>query len=880
MKKLSVLPIVLSFFYLITGCNQGEHLITDKSYRKKVEKQFTVQKELAKHRSEQLFDVFNEDLTIPEEEALKFLYAYMPLSDLADYDGQFYLKNIRSSLAARDTFSWGKKVPGFLFLRFVLPVRVNNENLDSSRWVFFSELKDRIKKMPMKEAVLEVNHWCHEKVTYKSTDVRTSSPLATVKTAFGRCGEESTFTVAALRSVGIPARQCYTPRWAHSDDNHAWVEVWVDGTWHYLGACEPEPDLDMAWFTSPAKRAMLVSTNVFGDYEGDEDILIRDPRFTRINILPNYAKTKRIYARVIDGMNKPVDSATIEFLLYNYAEFYPLHRTLTDKNGLCSLLTGYGDLVLWASRNGLYGYQKISVSNSDTVMVKISRKPGKEYSEIFDLVPPSEENITNTLSDSLKNENSTRIEFENRIRFNYESTFIDSSKCSRLAGILKVNADTLWHFLKTSRGNWREIIGFISDVPEENKSLVFSLLENISEKDIRDISPEAMADNILNSQKFIPLTTDKELFSRYILSPRIDNELLKPFKSKLQTAFSNETIEMFRKNPQTIAEWIKSNINIDNNANYSRAPLTPSGCFEIKAADPHSRDILFVAMCRSFGIPSRLEPSTKVPQYFKKEKWLDIYFEKPIPVDEEKGQIVLIADPQNTKKEEYFTNFTIEKFSDGFFRSLDYEFDQNLKTFPCTLEVRPGFYLVVTGNRIPGGTVLVRLSYFPVEKDKTTCFSIQLRDDPAPPVTLGILDLKNFLPDISSGEPVKVRPYEGTVISWIEPEKEPTKHFISDLKQRKQQFNKWPGNIILLFRNGEEKMSFITKNKDLPSRIQYLTANPAAIHEVISAVHKPGRDHLPVVIFLNKRGEILYFSEGYRIGIADDLMKFMTHVIP
>lgn len=81
----------------------------------------------------------------------------------------------------------------------------------------------------MRNAILEVNHWCHEKAVYQPSDARTSSPLATVRTAYGRCGEESTFLVAALRSVGIPARQVYTPRWAHTDDNHAWVEAWADG---------------------------------------------------------------------------------------------------------------------------------------------------------------------------------------------------------------------------------------------------------------------------------------------------------------------------------------------------------------------------------------------------------------------------------------------------------------------------------------------------------------------------------------------------------------------------------------------------------------------------------------------------------------------------
>ena len=104
-----------------------------------------------------------------------------------------------------------------------------------------------------------------------------SSPLASVKTAYGRCGEESTFTVAALRAVGIPARQVYTPRWAHTDDNHAWVEAWADGHWYFFGACEPEPVLNLGWFNSPASRGMLMHTKVFGRYNGPEEIMLETP---------------------------------------------------------------------------------------------------------------------------------------------------------------------------------------------------------------------------------------------------------------------------------------------------------------------------------------------------------------------------------------------------------------------------------------------------------------------------------------------------------------------------------------------------------------------------------------------------------------------------
>ena len=167
---------------------------------------------------------------------------------------------------------WGHTVPDLLFRHFVLPVRVNNENLDRSRMVFYEELKNRVSGMRMYDAILEVNHWCHEHVTYQPSDGRTSAPLSTLRSAYGRCGEESTFTVAALRAVGIPARQVYTPRWAHTDDNHAWVEAWADGQWYFLGACEPEAVLNLAWFNAPASRAMLMHTKAFGHYDGPEEV--------------------------------------------------------------------------------------------------------------------------------------------------------------------------------------------------------------------------------------------------------------------------------------------------------------------------------------------------------------------------------------------------------------------------------------------------------------------------------------------------------------------------------------------------------------------------------------------------------------------------------
>lgn len=193
-----------------------------------------------------------------EAESLSFLYKSMSTPDRVDYPKAYWQKQVRMALKARADMPWGKKVPKWEFENFVLPVRVNNEALDNSREVIYKELAPRLKGLTMEQAALEVNHWCHEKASYRPSDGRTSSPLATMRNSIGRCGEESTFTVAALRAVGIPARQVYCPRWAHTDDNHAWVEVWVDGRWRFMGACEPEATLDKGWFNWAASRAMLI----------------------------------------------------------------------------------------------------------------------------------------------------------------------------------------------------------------------------------------------------------------------------------------------------------------------------------------------------------------------------------------------------------------------------------------------------------------------------------------------------------------------------------------------------------------------------------------------------------------------------------------------
>ena len=99
---------------------------------------------------------FMDTLAPAEREAMQFLYAYMPYSDLADYSPDFFLNQVRYAFAARDTMPWGRAVPEDLFRHFVLVYRVNNENLDTARQFMFHQLRDRVRGLSMYDAALEV----------------------------------------------------------------------------------------------------------------------------------------------------------------------------------------------------------------------------------------------------------------------------------------------------------------------------------------------------------------------------------------------------------------------------------------------------------------------------------------------------------------------------------------------------------------------------------------------------------------------------------------------------------------------------------------------------------------------------------------------------
>ncbi len=866
MTRIIRLPALTAMAVLLSCSNS--HLIVDKSLRDDVLEDYRARAEKYGAFRSDLFSITDTISDNASREAVSFLLAYMPLSDLAVYTADNLTGHAAAALKTRAAMPWGPSVPVDLFLNFVLPPRVNNENPDDFRIVYYDEINDRVKGLDAVGAALEINQWCQQKVAYQPSDSRTSSPVATVLSARGRCGEESTFTVAALRTAGLPARQVYTPRWAHTDDNHAWVEFWADGQWHYLGACEPEPVPDRGWFTEPARRAMLVHTRAFGLYRGNERLIRRSPLHSEINTLDRYATTKELKIRVADSSGVPVPEAETGFMLYNYAEFYPLARVRCDSSGQCSLMTGLGSLLVWADDGSRYGFTLTSPADTSAEVILLSDIADTTVN--MDLSVPPVLTPLPGIDDSLARENNLAIRIGDSIRKAYISSWMTDISPADLSSETGIPEERVMKVLQASMGNYRSIYSFLAGSGSD-AGLAMRILGNITAKDLRDTPAEVLLDHLVNAPEPAP-DSDTSLYDRYVLSPRIDNELLSPFRSAIND-LPGDFISRVRANPASLAAWIDSAITLTLTDNYYGTPVIPGGVLRMQSADAHSRDILFVAACRSAGVPSRLSPGTGRPQYHEAGEWHDVWFTGETRPSGDQGRVRLITDGKKPEPE-YHVHFTLARIEDGKYNTLDYGYGVKISDLPDGLSLDPGMYMLTTGNRDDDGNVLASVSFFRLNPGENKTVTVNLREIPGNEVAEGRINLGSELLTYA-GE--KINPGsladKGIVLVWIEPGREPTRHLLNDLPRLTGEYDAWGGSFIFLTDPARTPDDFSPESiAGTPANSFFVSDTGLAFMTSALGSGASGRP-LPVVLCCDREGKILFLSEGYRIGTGEQILK-------
>ena len=588
-----------------------------------------------------------------------------------------------------------------------------------------------------------------------------------------------------------------------------------------------------------------------------------------------------------------------------YAEFYTVATKYTDAEGKASLTAGKGDMLVWASRNGQFGYAKISFGKDDALQLSLNRKEGEAYSLPMDLVPPVEgANIPEDTPEQ-RAENDRRMAQEDSIRNAYVATMMTEKQAKEWIDKLYGNTlqsekkEKLVNFLVASRGNHQTLKDFLSPIRKEKDAVSWEeiraiwILESLSAKDLRDVTLDVLNDHLLtNISDWEKIETD--LFKRmYLNPPRIANEMLTPYKKELREAIEKTVYQSvpdsMKRDPKVLIEWCRKEIKINNELNSQQIPISPMGVWKARVADEKSRDIFFVAAYRSMGWASAAwidEVTGKVQilnEEFAKE---DVNFDTAEAAQSRKGVLQATYTPiRSVEDPKYYSHFTLSKFKNGTFQLLNYdegETDMGDGTTWRNLlkygrELDEGYYMMVTGTRLASGAVLSNSTFFTIEPGKTTTVDLVMRESKDQVQVIGNFNSEATYRPVDNTEQRSILQTCGRgyfIVAVLGVGQEPTNHALRDIAALGNDFEQWGRKMVFLFPSEEQYKKFNADEfKGLPSTITYgIDVDDSIRKEIVQAMNL-NNSILPVFIIADTFNRVVFVSQGYTIGLGEQLMK-------
>ncbi len=845
-------------------------------------------------------------------EALKCLYASMPVSDAVDYPAELF-----QAFARHGAFLWEKGpfagcVPERLFAGYVLHHRVNNENITEHRAYFYRELKDRIAGMDMRQAVMEVNYWCASQVTYRATDERTASPMSVYNCAYGRCGEESTFVVSVLRSLGIPARQVYVPLWSHCDDNHAWVEAWCGGEWVFFGACEPEEILNKGWFLGASSRAMLVRSKWLLPVE-EEDIETEMPQVLPSddmchvqNHIGRYAVTAEQEVAVYDKSGRPQPDTTVRFEVMNGAAYGEIASALTDEKGRCFLRTGLGSLHITASKDGVYGEALADTRQRKCceIILGVTLPPLDTWESMTFSAPGDSVQHCAILSEQEKSRGRKRLEEMNRLRREKESRFYDRELAGQVTEGMKAGErDRAIAIMKKACRNQGEIVEFLSKpadgaYPERWK---LAVLESLREKDYRDITADLLEESCLEAAAWTEIYQDS-LLVPYLLCPRVENEMLRPFRGFIRgwleregTLEGRNLAEEIRQDPAVAWRLVKERIVSDQKVEYGDLVTSAAGALRSGYGSRLTQRVVCIQILRTLGIPARLDPVEGLPQAWvssgRKQNGgseTAVLSEKKtamcesdgcfIPLEFHGGTGRIVVTGQKDIEWNYSGNWTLARFTRDACQILG-RAPWSQEHFGESVSVTPGRYRVLTANRLPNGNLLAKQFCFELREGEEREIRLELAEA-NPSDMLTDFSITNFAMKTEDGEEASISDLvkeTGGLFIWLGEDEEPTEHILNEIYQRRESYAAIRAGLFLVAARPQMRENPACRRVlEVLPKIRLLYDDFGANMEALarSLYLEPGK--LPLAVLIDQRMRGIYSVAGYNVGTGDMIVKLIA----
>jgi hypothetical protein len=275
---------------------------------------------------------------------------------------------------------------------------------------------------------------------------------------------------------------------------------------------------------------------------------------------------------------------------------------------------------------------------------------------------------------------------------------------------------------------------------------------------------------------------------------------------------------------------------------------------------------------------------------------------------------------------QYYTHFTLSRLDDdNRLQLLTYPEEATVKnTFAGGVELDPGTYVLTTGTRLADGSVLASLQTITLRPGTTLRVPFTLREPrhalsvigslnaehlyqpltPSPPdprpstpdprpsknFPLGACDtsqnsqLSTFNFQLSPLSLLSTTGRGYYILGLVAPGHEPTNHALRDIARVAEGFNKWGRSLVLLFDSpaSAERFDFKEFSQSSSPLLPLTTVwgcniDGAIRDELIASLHLP-TSALPIFVVADSFNRVVYVSQGYTIGLGDQLIKVIKQL--
>ena len=576
-------------------------------------------------------------------------------------------------------------------------------------------------------------------------------------------------------------------------------------------------------------------------------------------------------------------------------EYFPIAKAETDEKGTVSLVTGLGSVRVLAFLPEMEGFAKADLdtrAQDEISLILTGETVEAEDWRTVDVIAPVDTPVNPDMpTPEQKAEGPRRLKEANKIRKEKKENWVNPELTAFLAGEDEKELRQAMVDVLSEKDHTDCVCNVLEEHLEYGKQCAKEFKTKsgtgkCGEKEMNGAdrftqgaeSANAECSNY-KAEKSAAYTratgaeSGYNFYINYVFNPRVEDELLRPYRKGILSFFTEEQKADFRTNPAEIWNYIQAHITAYPDNERETVMETPYECLVSGIGTQRSQKVLFVAIARTLGIPARLNPDNKVMEYWENNQFVPV-------LKQQEGGAVLTLRKEADAVWNYYQNWTMGRLVGNEYVSLNLT-GRSWEENTLELALIPGTYRIITTNRLPNGNQFAWEKTFTIKEGGQREETLRLRE-----AQLGDMLERISLPEFevkdSAGNTVtcaELTKGGKKILMWLEESREPTEHILNEMLEHAEKFHEFENSISFMIRTPEAKQDPLLAKvlKMFPNVSIYYDSFEENI-ELLGRRMYVDPDKLPLILVTNGESVGIYATSGYNVGTGDMLIRIMEEV--